>query len=252
MKKVSKFLKKIVTNDPVLRFELLTKISKLIFPRYRFKWPDVDWWNNDYFNGYLEKFDQIDSMNTDRRWMQYQLMRLVHDVPGDTAECGVFKGAGSYLICKINTQYNKFDRTHFIFDSFEGLSTPLANDGNHWSGGDLSFPEELLIDNLSEFTQYKIYKGWIPERFEEVEDKLFSFVHIDVDLFEPTYESFQFFYSRLNEGGIIICDDYGLSTCPGATKSIDDFLEDKKEKMISLADGAGFIIKGVSVSSILQ
>ena len=40
----------------------------------------------------------------------------------------------------------------------------------------------------------KIYKGWIPDRFEEVKDKNFSFVHLDVDLYEPTYESLNYFF----------------------------------------------------------
>jgi hypothetical protein len=52
----------------------------------------------------------------------------------------------------------------------------------------------------------------------------------------------------MSPGGIILCDDYGFTSCPGATKSIDEFLNDKPEKMISLADGGGFMIKGVQTS----
>ena len=38
-----------------------------------------------------------------------------------------------------------------------------------------------------------LLKGWIPSRFEEVKDKNFSFVHIDVDLYQPTLDSLNFF-----------------------------------------------------------
>lgn len=48
-----------------------------------------------------------------------------------------------------------------------------------------------------------------------------------VDLYEPTKDSIEFFYDKLNVGGIFLCDDYGFTSCPGATKAIDEFLVDK-------------------------
>ena len=87
-------------------------------------------------------------------------------------------------------------------------------------------------------------KGWIPERFPDVEDRKFSFLHIDIDLYEPTRDSVAFFYPRMSDGGIILCDDYGSTFCSGATKAIDEYLADKPEKMISLSGGGGFLIKG--------
>ena len=55
-----------------------------------------------------------------------------------------------------------------------------------------------------------------------------------------------FFYPRLVPGGIVVCDDYGFPTCPGATSAVDEFLADKPEKMLSLASGGGFAIKGIA------
>ncbi len=52
----------------------------------------------------------------------------------------------------------------------------------------------------------------------------------------------------MNVGGVIICDDYGFATCPGATKAIDEYLRDKPEKMVMLSDGGGFLIKGIPIS----
>ena len=39
-------------------------------------------------------------------------------------------------------------------------------------------------------------KDGIPEKFSEVEGVIFSFVHVDVDLHEPTMSSIQFMYPR--------------------------------------------------------
>ena len=73
-------------------------------------------------------------------------------------------------------------------------------------------------------------------------------VHVDVDLYEPTLASLAFFYPRMNPGGVMVCDDYGFTTCPGATKAVDEFLHDKPEKMIALPNGGGFFIAGVSTA----
>lgn len=235
----------------LLRFEILRRIGKILVPTYRFKWPYMGWWDDTMFNDYLVKFHEINGMNTDRRWMLYQLMRLVKNIPGDTAECGVYRGAGSYIICKINQENKSFQKKHYLFDSFEGLSEPLKSDGEYWTQGDLSCPLEILKNNLSEFSRVSIHQGWIPERFSDVEHLTFCFVHIDVDLYLPTFDSLNFFYPRMSKGGVIICDDYGCTTCPGATKAIDQFLQDKKEKMIALSGGGGFLIKGIETSESL-
>lgn len=231
-------------KDKNVRFETLTTIGKKLVPNYRFKWPQMEWWEDTNFNKYLTLFDETEGMNADRRWMIYQLTRLTDSVPGDTAECGVYKGLGSYLICAANTKSQNHDRTHHMFDSFEGLSEPNKIDGNFWKKGDLSIGLEDVKKKFEDFTNVQYWKGWIPDRFNEVKDKQFSLIHIDVDIYKPTFDSIAFFYPRMSDGGIIICDDYGFTTCPGATEAINTFLADKPEKMISLSGGGGFIIKG--------
>ncbi|HEX3704868.1 MAG TPA: TylF/MycF/NovP-related O-methyltransferase, partial [Vicinamibacterales bacterium] len=62
------------------------------------------------------------------------------------------------------------------------------------------------------------------ERFEFGANWVRILLHIDVDLYEPTRDSIAFLYERMNPGGIVVCDDYGFMTCPGATKAIDEFL----------------------------
>jgi O-methyltransferase len=249
MNRIKNIIRAIRSKDPLFRFKVLTRIGRVLMPEYRFKWPQLDWWNDTIFNEYLNSFNEIDGMDTDRRWMLYQLLRLVGNVPGETAECGVYKGAGSYIICKIN-QENKFhSRTHHVFDSFEGLSRPSEVDGEFWKEGDMFGSLETVTKNLSTFDRVSLHKGWIPQRFSDVEHAKFCFVHIDVDLFQPTLDSFKFFYPRMNTGGVIVCDDYGFTTCPGVKVALDEFLQDKNEKMIALSAGGGFLIKGNETSA---
>ncbi len=237
-------------HDLAFRFELLRETAKWLVPGYRLKWPQMEWWDHALFNEYLTRFDELEGMNTDRRWMLCQLLRLIEGVPGDTAECGVFTGSSSFLICIANERSLRHARWHHGFDSFEGLSEPTEFDSRHWSRGDLSCDVDAVRRNLKEFKNVSFHRGWIPSRFVDVAEKRFSFVHIDVDLYEPTRDSIAFFYPRVNAGGIIVCDDYGFTTCPGVTRAVDGFLRDKPEKMISLPDGGGFLIRGCQTSGL--
>lgn len=214
---------------------------------YRFTWDRIEWWSDAGFNAFLDRFRERNRFNTHRRWMLWQLLRLIEQVPGDTAECGVFRGAGSWLICA-GTEGS--GRKHHLFDSFEGLSPPQGPDGSYWAKGDLTAGEDLVRKQLKPFADSIVFHpGWIPSRFDDVAEKMFAFVHIDVDLFEPTLASIEFFYPRLSPGAVLLCDDYQSSICPGATEAIDRFLADKPEKMVVLDAGGGFFIKGLPTAA---
>jgi len=97
---------------------------------------------------------------------------------------------------------------------------------------------------LQKFNFVNIYKGWIPTRFNEIECKQFSFVHIDVDMYDPTFKSLEFFFPRLVKGGIIVCDDYNLKNFDGATKAWNKYLSKKKIQFIYKNPlGGSFLIK---------
>jgi O-methyltransferase len=236
-----------IKPNEVLGFRLITFLAKWWLPGYKFTWPELAWFRDARLNRLLGHYGELRGFNAHRRYALRQLLRLTSAVPGDTAECGVFKGCGSQIILESN-QSQPLPRTHHIFDSFQGLSNPTDADGEYWKEGDLSVGLEDVRERLGPFGNLRLHKGWIPERFQDIEDARFSFVHVDVDLHEPTLESIRFFYSRLNPGGIFVCDDYGFLTCPGATAAVDGFLESKLEKMISLPGGGGFFIKGCATT----
>ena len=225
------------------RYRWLLAAGLVICPEYRFTGPNLSWWRNPEFTAYLEKFGELYGRNSHRRWQLHQLMKRIKKLEGDTVECGVYEGASSWLMLHNTRTHN---RMHHIFDSFEGLSAPLPVDGAHWSKADLSADEATLHENLSEFKgRYAAYKGWIPERFHEVADRQFAFVHIDVDLYEPTRDSLEFFYPRLVPGGVMLCDDYGFTNNPGANKAVDDFMQNKEEELFVLPCGGCYLQKEV-------
>ena len=241
-----RFLRNVASPNRDRRLAALKIAADRLIPDYRLTWHQIDWWCDPSFNAFLDRFGERKGFNTHRRWMLWQLLRLARDVPGNTAECGVFEGAGSWLIC---SAFEGSGRLHHLFDSFEGLSAPEAADGHHWHQGDLAVAEDIVTKNLGPFSDViQFHKGWIPERFQDVDEEKFAFVHIDVDLRRPTLDSIEFFYPRLSIGAVLLCDDYGFWSCPGSTEALDEFLSDKREKMIALDAGGGFLIKGLPVA----
>ncbi len=156
-----------------------------------------------------------------------QMLQLTRGVPGYTAEAGVFRGLSSYLIChQLRRELPCFNgETHFMLDSFEGLSRPVSEDGEYpvKRHKEKAFTEtslDVATQTLSEFTGVNIHKGWIPEVFSKLPEQKYRFVHVDVDVYEPTLASFRYFYPRMSPGGILLCDDFGPwddNNWPGCT-----------------------------------
>ncbi len=188
-----------------------------------------------------------------RHYILHQMAQHAISNKGDFAECGCWKGQSAYLIASI-LEENEFEGEFHIFDSFEGLSDLSSDDGNErrkltrvgmeaqrkW----FDSTEEEVSKNLSEFEFVTLYKGWIPDRFSEVREKTFSFVHLDVDLYQPYVDSLKFFYPRLVDGGVICLDDYGLTQFPGAKAALEEFLRDKTYNLfLEMPTGGAFLIK---------
>lgn len=189
--------------------------------RFPNTWIELDWvdgWNfdDDIF------FKEPHFRNTFRRYFLSQVVKLVDNqgVTGDNVECGVYHGYGSKIILD-----NSKKDLHLI-DSFEGLSVPDASDGEAWKSGDMSVSLDIVTQNLKDYTnRINLHRGFIPYVFEHVEIKQIAFAHIDVDLYIPTLSSLEFVSNKLQVGGMIICDDYGFSNCPGARKACDEFID---------------------------
>ena len=197
----------------------------------------------DYeFRQFYEKFSVENYRSYDRKFAMREFARLAMNCEGAFAECGVFKGASAYTLAK-ELQRREPDRRLHLYDSFQGLSSPGSLDGTHWTKGDLSGRLDEVQSNLKDVAAQIVYhQGWIPDCFDENSEQMFSFVHIDVDLHQPTLDALQYFYPRMSPHGIILSDDYGFETCPGARKAFDDFFRDKKEMVMHLPTGQGVVI----------
>jgi hypothetical protein len=42
---------------------------------------------------------------------------------------------------------------------------------------------------------------------------------------------------------MMVCDDYGFDSCPGARRAMDDFFAERPECIIHLPTGQGLVLK---------
>lgn len=157
-------------------------------------------------------------------------------IPGDIAEVGVFRGASAKLICEARSG----NKDVHLFDTFEGLPAPGEQDQQFREG---QFASSLadVRDFLKGYPRVHLYKGLFPETAGPVRDRSFSFVHLDVDLYQSTLDALQFFYPRMTRGGIILGHDYILKA--GPTKAFVEFFSDRPEPIVELAAHQCLIVK---------
>jgi len=194
---------------------------------------------------------QMESDNFLRQQRHYLLLELLKNTDiqrGNIAECGCFRGLSAYQIAT-RLKERGFKKKFYLFDSFEGLSTFDKKDLSDYVADydsrrkEFACSEDIVRGNLNEFNFIEYKKGWIPNRFNEVSEDTFVFVHIDVDLYEPTKQALEFFYPRVLKDGVIVFDDYGFLGFPGAKQAVDEFMRDKKDFFISLPSSNAFLIK---------
>ena len=177
-------------------------------------------------------------------------------VEGERAECGVLRGTSALLLCRAAQTQNAAyagEGLHLI-DSFEGLDAPTDEDrfevqraegvkSVSIGKGAYAAPIELPRRALKDFPKVAYHKGWIPQVFDGLPAGLWSFVHLDVDHYEPTYAGLAYFYPRLSRGGVIMCDDYGAPMFPGAHRAWDLYCEEHGIPYVVLDTGQSVILK---------
>ncbi|HEX5271547.1 MAG TPA: class I SAM-dependent methyltransferase, partial [Gemmataceae bacterium] len=110
-----------------------------------------------------------------------------------------------------------------LFDTFGGHPEDDALSGGHKAG-----EFNANVDEVREFLAgHKVvyHVGRFPETTGSLPPGArFSFVHLDADTYQSTATGIDYFWRRLQPGGVIIFDDFGWDRCPGVAKGIGEKL----------------------------
>lgn len=139
--------------------------------------------------------------------------------PGIAVECGVYEGGVSRMLMDSG-------REVYAFDTFEGMISADAD--SIIDDGEFS----VRYDDVSKYLEgATIVKGDIMDTMDDHFSDLFgkvAFVHLDMDMYNPTVYALKNLYGMIISGGIIVLDDYGNWMTPGIKRAVDEFNECSK------------------------
>ncbi|NKB77738.1 MAG: dTDP-6-deoxy-L-hexose 3-O-methyltransferase [Gammaproteobacteria bacterium] len=176
----------------------------------------------------------------------YELYKSIVNLPGHIFELGVYKGASLIRLATFRSSLeNDFSRKIVGFDAYGKFPTEsleVADDltfidmfeGNGGFGLEESELDEIL--NQKNFQNIELVKGnvfdTLPKYLSDYPETRLSFLHLDMDVKEPTDFALEHLYDRVVPGGLIVLDDY--NSVVGETISVDNFLKEHKLKIEKL------------------
>ena len=187
---------------------------------------------------------------------QYEIYKLIKDLPGDVLEFGVFKGNSLIRFLTFRSIIeNNFSRKVYGFDTFKEFPTQKRKNDKKLKKEFTADAGKPIRKNIlksildkKKFENFELVEGDVLKslnKFLKNNPNLkISLLHLDMDVFNATNFVINKLKDRIVKNGIILIDDYG--TVEGATKVIDNFLQKNKKlelKKMSFYKVPSFIIK---------
>lgn len=164
-------------------------------------------------------------------------------IEGAVIEIGVYEGGSLARIAGIFP-----NKIVYGIDTFEGMPDPSSYD-THKKGdfGDVNFlkVKEWFDNNL---LNVRLIKGFFPVVANQIHEDKFCFVHVDCDIYPSVLDCCKYFYPRLVDNGVMIFDDYGFPTTPGAKIAVDEYFDDKVCEKRVIETGQYFVRRSICQS----
>jgi len=183
-------------------------------------------------------------VSRDRMYLLYAFALNALRLPGEFWECGVYKGGTALLLAElIDMRGASVGTALHLFDTFEGMPETDKRVDLH-NRGDFADTSLKAVRRLIGQCEHVVFHpGWIPETFAGMEGSIIALAHIDLDVYRSVWDSCEFIYPRLANSAVMLFDDYGFPTCPGARRAVDELFCEKPEVPIVLPTGQAAVIK---------
>jgi len=167
-------------------------------------------------------------------------------IEGAIVECGVYKGGQIISAWLGNT---KSKRQFWLYDTFEGMTTPTEEDYRINADGSYGFAHQStkakngydqwcraelneVVENINPFipqSQTKYVDGDVCKTLENPGNvpTNIALLRLDTDWYESTYKELKVLWPKLSVGGICVIDDY--NSWQGSKKAFHDVFGDTME-----------------------
>lgn len=179
----------------------------------------------------------------------YTLWQAAQRASGDTpiVEVGTYRGGSARFIAE-SFRARGLAPCFYVCDTFAGHPQTEEWDPPHHREGK-KFRNTSADDVAGYLAPYSNVQMIVGDIIETAPARLagereFGLVHIDVDVYPPTEFCLRFFAPRLARGALLVVDDYGFTTCPGAKKAVDDFIAATPDfTMLHLLSGQAIVYR---------
>lgn len=195
-------------------------------------------WEEDAQFRQIMQTIQYSLVDRARCYMLCQMARRTAQTAGEVAEVGVYKGGTARLLA-----LSLPHKTVHLFDTFAGMPVTSADFDKHVKGEFSDTSLGAVQARLKDCSNVRFYAGLFPATSGPIEQSKFSLVHVDADIYSSVRACCEFFYPRLEKDAVMVFDDYGFPTCPGARKAVDEFFTDKPEIPFYLPTGQCWVVR---------
>lgn len=203
------------------------------------------WLSDKSFNDTHKITKQYSKVHKYRSYELWQLVEETAKLEGALIEVGCWKGGSGALIGKKAKLEGIKDKV-YLCDTFFGVVKSGKRDIAYKGGEHANASKEIVqevVDKLK-LDNIKILSGVFPEETGRlIKDKEFRFCHIDVDVYQSAKDSFEWLWSKLVIGGVVVFDDYGFKGCEGVTLFVNEERKKKDRLVIHNLNGHAILIK---------
>jgi O-methyltransferase len=204
-------------------------------------------WNGENFRSRLDRrVTQNTMLSRQKLYFLLQLFITTAGLDGDIMEAGTCSG-GSALLLTREADRRRYKKRFWLLDTFAGYQKiDKKSDGEHVELQDCRGKSRDEVASLfnGSLQDIRLVEGLIPATLAEVSTSSLCFVHIDVNLYEPTYASTEFALKHLCKGGVVVFDDYNWPATYGARAAIDEVAAKWNQTVISIPESTqAFLIR---------
>lgn len=184
------------------------------------------------------------NMNYDRLYTLWQAVRVAPQGK-PVVEVGTCRGGSARLISETFKGEGRSPR-FYVCDTFAGhpRTDSTFDTVHHGAGKFANASAAETAEYLSGYRNLEILEGDIVETGAQLADESFGFVHVDVDVYPATDFCLRFFAPRLAQAALLVIDDYGFLTCPGAKRAADQFIAEFPDfRLIHLLSGQAIVFR---------
>ena len=121
----------------------------------------------------------------------------------------------------------------YLYDTWDEVE--LINPSTKGSSSEYEYLDlDSTKNNLKNFQNQIIFKkGFIPDTFTgDEEPETIAWLHIDLNSSPPTLETLDYFWDRLESGGIVLFDDYAQPSYIDTKQVVDKWLSEHSDGII--------------------